>query len=66
MQLYLLGLSFRTADMALRERVAFGRTTLTEAIRTLVDMPSIQGAIILSTCNRMEIYVDAADITAAH
>lgn len=60
MTLAILGLSHRTAALALRERVAFTRDALAPALRELAALPDIDGALILSTCNRTELYLEHA------
>lgn len=66
MHLLMTGLSYKTADVGIREQVAFGATRLPDSLRDLVGYPSLQGAVILSTCNRMEIYVQTDDRDSAH
>jgi len=51
-----LGISYRHADVALLERLAFADEDLAKAYRRTEDDPAIDGAVILSTCNRVEIY----------
>jgi glutamyl-tRNA reductase len=50
-----LGISFRRAPIELLERLAFADDDLTKAYRLLLDQPGIKGAVILSTCNRVEV-----------
>ena len=52
----LVGLNHRSAPIELRERLAFGREQLRGAFAKLRDELGLQEAIILSTCNRVEIY----------
>src|SRR3954467_12386755 len=54
MLVMVLGLSYKTAPLALLERVVFSPEALPDALATLHE----QGAhgVILSTCNRVEIY----------
>ena len=52
-----LGLSHHTAPVALRERFAFGEARLPVALQTLREMKLAEEAVILSTCNRVELYV---------
>lgn len=61
-ELVVIGLSWRTAPVSVREKLAFADGELEEALRTLRRGP-IAEALILSTCNRVEIY--AAAPTAA-
>jgi len=51
-----LGISHRHADVALLERLAFADEDLVKAYRRTEDDPAIDGAVVLSTCNRVEIY----------
>lgn len=65
MQVFMVGLSFKTAEVEIRERVAFPQKRLPKALKALCAKPAIHGAVILSTCNRMEIYVNTEDADAA-
>ncbi|MBI5041336.1 MAG: glutamyl-tRNA reductase [Gammaproteobacteria bacterium] len=56
MPLIALGINHRTAPVDIRERVAFPSERLDEALRALVELPEVQEAAILSTCNRTELY----------
>ena len=64
MHLLLVGLSHRTAPVELRERVDFqGR--LDNALRTLAARGSTGEAVVLSTCNRAELYAACDDVAKA-
>jgi glutamyl-tRNA reductase len=58
-----LGVNYRTTPVELRERVAFPETTLPEADRQVQTLPGFGESVIVSTCNRVEIYAthDAPD-----
>lgn len=57
MPLLAYGVSFRTAAIDIRERLAFPPDELGEAVATLRrDLDGVSEAAILSTCNRTEIY----------
>ena len=56
MALLAYGVSFRTAPIDMRERIAFGARELPCALSRLGEIPSLSEAAILSTCNRTEIY----------
>ena len=56
-RLLVLGLSHKTAPVALRERLAFRGEQLPSALAHLASVPGVQEAAILSTCNRVELYV---------
>ncbi len=54
-RLLLLGVNHTTAPVRMRERLAIPAHRLAEATRTLAGQPGIREAMILSTCNRVEI-----------
>ncbi len=56
MPLVVIGLSHRTAPVAVRERFAFGEARIPAVLQTLRDTGLAEEAVILSTCNRVEIY----------
>jgi glutamyl-tRNA reductase len=56
MPILALGVSHRSATVELLERLAFGEDDLAKAYRRADDDPAIEGAVIVSTCNRVEIY----------
>ena len=58
MSLLAIGINHNTASVELREKVAFGPEKLPEALQQLGDSPSVNGSVIISTCNRTEIYCD--------
>src|SRR5690606_5413560 len=51
-----VGLNYKTAPVEIRERLTFNPSQLGEAMKTLNDKKSILENVILSTCNRTEIY----------
>ena len=61
MQVILLGVSHRTAPVELRERLDFSSRDLGAAIEALALRPSAAETVVLSTCNRSEIYVVSGD-----
>ena len=54
-ELVLLGINHRTAPVEVRERLAIPAGGLAEATRSLLASPGVREALILSTCNRVEI-----------
>jgi glutamyl-tRNA reductase len=64
-ELLLLGVSHKTAPVALRERVALPEGLAEQFVRQLVDDPEVQEGVVISTCNRTEVYVVAGDPVAA-
>jgi glutamyl-tRNA reductase len=66
MQLAVVGVSHRTAPVEIRERLAFSAEALRNALASLVDRDRVSEAMILSTCNRVEIVVQESDLSDAH
>jgi glutamyl-tRNA reductase len=64
MHLLLVGISHRTAPVELRERVDFQTRGVAGALRALAERGSAREAVVVSTCNRSELYV-ACDEAAA-
>lgn len=60
MAIFALGINHKTAPVALREQVAFAPEQLPEALRELTTLTSISDAVILSTCNRTELYFNGS------
>jgi glutamyl-tRNA reductase len=60
-ELLLLGISHKTAPVALRERLAFTEAQATEFARQLAGGPGVREAVVLSTCNRTEVYLVVGD-----
>src|SRR5690606_10979748 len=54
--------SHRNRDLALLEQLSVGAESLGA---TVASTPKVAGAVVLPTCNRFEVYVDAEDAAAA-
>ena len=61
MPLLLLGISHRTAPVELRERLDFHARGLDAALRALAARDTLGESVVLSTCNRAELYVACDD-----
>jgi len=59
-----VGLSHQTAPLEVREALAFPTETLPEALQRLREESGLAEAMILSTCNRVEIYGRAPESVA--
>jgi glutamyl-tRNA reductase len=56
MSLLVLGLNHRTAPIEVRERIVFDAERLQRALAALAALPGIAEALVVSTCNRTELY----------
>ena len=63
MALLVVGLNHKTAPVAVRERLAFAGQTLAEPLARWHD-PAVEEVVILSTCNRVECYLQGPDAEA--
>jgi glutamyl-tRNA reductase len=63
--LLLVGASHRTAPVELRERLDFSSRGLDEAVRALARRDSTHEAVVVSTCNRAELYIACQDPSGA-
>jgi glutamyl-tRNA reductase len=64
-ELLALGISHKTAPVALRERVAFTELEATEFAQQATGTPEVREAVVISTCNRTEIYLVVGDAVRA-
>ena len=61
MKLHLTGVSHKTAPVEVRECLAFREDALPDALNDLKSLDGVSEAMILSTCNRVEITVTTID-----
>ena len=64
MQLIVLGLNHKTAPVEVRERFNFSQDRTIRVLRRLINNDNIDEAVLLSTCNRTELYMVMEDPTA--
>ncbi|MGO9489479.1 MAG: glutamyl-tRNA reductase [Solirubrobacteraceae bacterium] len=60
-ELLALGISHKTAPVSLRERLAFTESESEDFARTAVATDEVREAVVISTCNRTEIYLVVGD-----
>jgi glutamyl-tRNA reductase len=60
-ELLALGISHKTAPVALRERLAFTEQEASEFAKTLTASAEVREAVVISTCNRTEVYLVVGD-----
>lgn len=58
MRLLALGVNHQTAPLDLREKLAFAPEAMPGALSDLARQPGVNEALIISTCNRTELYVE--------
>jgi len=56
MQLFAFGVNHTTASVDIREQLSFPQASLPDALRSLKQQTPVREAVILSTCNRTELY----------
>ncbi|MEY3219410.1 MAG: hypothetical protein RIT27_767 [Pseudomonadota bacterium] len=61
MELFAFGVNHTTASVDIREQLSFPESQLPEALRALKHDAHVQEAVILSTCNRTELYCSIRD-----
>jgi glutamyl-tRNA reductase len=62
MPILVCGINHKTAPVALREKVVFAQDKLALYLNDLVTQENIQEAVLLSTCNRSELYCSSDDV----
>jgi glutamyl-tRNA reductase len=65
MHLLVIGINFKTADVSVREKLHFSDEFNSKALNKLNEYKTIDGSVILSTCNRVEIYASAQNVDKA-
>jgi glutamyl-tRNA reductase len=61
MKLLIVGLNHKTAPIEVRERLAFGPDIIAGALRDLRGREGVHEAVVVSTCNRTELYCAVED-----
>lgn len=61
MKLFLVGLSHKTAPIDIREKLRFSSEHSSQFLEKLAKTPDVQSGMVLSTCNRVEIYASGYD-----
>jgi glutamyl-tRNA reductase len=64
MSIFIIGINYKTAPLTLREKVYFALDKLPLYLQDLLSREIAQEAVLLSTCNRSELYCRASDIAA--
>jgi len=56
MHLIVVGVNHKTAPVEIREKLAFSAKHLEDSLQKLINSAHLSESVILSTCNRVEIY----------
>lgn len=59
MKVLVIGVNHKTANVDIREKLAFNGPKLEEGVFGLKKVPEVREAAVLSTCNRVELYICA-------
>jgi glutamyl-tRNA reductase len=65
MSFYVLGINHRSAPLEVREKLAFAPERQSDALSDLASQPGVAEAVLVSTCNRTEVYCRADDVASA-
>ncbi len=66
MSVVVIGLNHRTVPLDLLERMTVTRADLPKAVCDVASRSNVTEAVVLSTCNRLEIYAVAGEVESAH
>lgn len=62
--LVVCGLNYHSSPIAIRERFTIPQSCLKHALEALKRLPHVTEAVLLSTCNRTEVYAVVSDVQA--
>jgi len=65
MALHVLGINHHCASLEIREKLAFAPESQADALADLAAQPGVAEVVLVSTCNRTEVYCRADDAAAA-
>lgn len=65
MRILVVGLNHKTANVDIRERLAFNGPKLEAGVLGLMSVPEVKEVAVLSTCNRVELYTCVGNVPAA-
>lgn len=61
-----VGLNYKTTPVEVRERLAFPEAQVPDAVRQIRQLPGFEESVVLSTCNRVELYATHALPSGGH
>lgn len=59
MALWIIGIDYQNTTVDQRAQLAFDSTSVSQALSSLRHLPGVDAVVLLSTCNRTEVYADA-------
>lgn len=62
MSIFVIGINHKTAPISIREKVFFASEQYAIYLHDLLSYPGVREAVLLSTCNRSELYGEADDV----
>lgn len=62
MSIFIIGINHKTAAISLREKIYFAKDLLPLYLQDLLNRSHAREAVLISTCNRSELYCDAENI----
>jgi len=65
LDIVLMGLNHKTAPVTVRECLAFSEDETSVALKALQESPAITEAMLISTCNRVEVLMATSDTSSA-
>lgn len=57
-----IGLNHRSAPVEIREKMSFHPSQIQKVLKELKSFPGLEGVVIISTCNRTEVYAATTDV----
>lgn len=57
-----IGLNYRSAPVEIREKMSFHPSQMQKALKELKSCPGLEGVVIVSTCNRTEVYAATTNV----
>ena len=62
MNILVVGINYRSAPLELRESLSFNPTQAAALMSGMRTLPGVEGCVLLSTCNRTELYLHASQV----
>lgn len=63
MDIHMIGIDHNTASVKIREQFSFTAAQAGRAMEFIKKQPGVRGCVLLSTCNRVELYVSMAGVS---